>query len=108
MRRVGFLAATLFLAAGVTAAAAPPSSETAPSPPFTADNVLSDLDRTLAWYQQTRATMRSINAGTETVFGREDQQTVLSTLQRAFEAAHAEAAWLARTNGASVKPGSGT
>ena len=77
-------------APGVTAAAP------APDPPFTADQVVASLNRTLAWYRQARVAMRTLNAATGSVFTRDDEQTALLIVQRAFDTARAEAALLSQ------------
>jgi hypothetical protein len=81
----------LATAAGAAPASASPDGS---SVPFSADEVVAALGQTLAWYQQARATMRAINTTADPIFAREDQETVLRLLQRAFDAAHAQAALL--------------
>jgi hypothetical protein len=86
--------------------AAPPS----PSPggsnaPFSADDVVASLGQALAWYQQARATMRAINTTADPLFAREDQETVLRLLQRAFDAAHAKSALLNQAKSLPANPG---
>ena len=68
--------------------------------PDPADEVLTALRRTLAWYQQARLAMQSANDAAGGLLVREDEQTVLRVLQRAFDVARARAALLAQ-------PGSG-
>jgi hypothetical protein len=84
------LAAWLFgwaSAAAVAGSGAAPPSE----PPFTADDVIAALNRTLAWYGQARVAMRSLNAATGSVFTRDDEATALAVVVRAFDTARAEA-----------------
>src|SRR5204862_4807404 len=62
-----------------------------------ADDVLTTLKRTLAWYQQARITMQSANDAAAGLIVREDEQTVLRIVQRAFDVARAQAALIARS-----------
>jgi hypothetical protein len=75
--------------------AAAPLSEAGPGgqPPIalTPERVLASLDQTLTWYREARLAMRALG----TVFTREDEQTALAVLRRAFETARAQAALLA-------------
>lgn len=88
------------------AGAAPPSpSPDGSSVPFSADEVVASVGQALAWYQQARATMRAINSTADPLFAREDHETVLRLLQRAFDAAHAEAALLNQAKSAPANPG---
>ena len=77
-------------AAAATPAAAPDSER-----PVTADRVIASLNQTLAWYREARVAMRAVG----TVFAREDEQTALAVLRRAFETARAQAAVLAAGSG---------
>jgi len=99
--RLGAIARLLLLAAllviarpGGTAAAA--ESTDRPSLPVAPGDVRASLEQALAWYQRTRAAMRSINESAGAVFAREDEQTVLRVLERAFDIARAQAALLDR------------
>src|SRR5262249_10032982 len=59
--------------------------------PTTPDQVIASLDQTLGWYRDARLAMRGVGS----LFGREDEQTALAVLRRAFETARAQAALLA-------------
>ena len=59
--------------------------------------MLSTLKRTLAWYQQARIAMQSANEAAGGLIVRENEQALLRVLQRAFDAARARAALLARS-----------
>jgi Mechanosensitive ion channel len=58
---------------------------------MTPDHVVATLNRSLGWYQEARVVMRSLEASTGEVFARDDQQTALTVLRRAFDTAQAEA-----------------
>src|SRR5512138_2039384 len=107
--RMGYvLLAILVLGAPVGAFAQPatpperPGSGTAPKAPASPsttypqspEQVMSSLNRTVAWYRQSRIAMRSVD--TAGVFGRSDEQTAVRLLGRAFDAARAAAALLDR------------
>lgn len=62
-----------------------------------ADDVLSALKRTLAWYQQAGIAMQSANEVAGGLIVRENEQTLLRVVQRAFDVAKARAALLARS-----------
>ena len=68
--------------------------DVAPDP---AEDVLTALRRMLAWYQQARLAMQSANDAAGSLVVREDEQTVLRVLQRAFDVARARAALLAQS-----------
>ena len=70
---------------------ATPNARTESEHPLTPDRVLGSLNQALAWYGEARVAMRAVG----TVFAREDEQTALAVLRRAFETARAEAAVLA-------------
>jgi hypothetical protein len=89
---------------GATAPTEPvPASEAAaiPPPPFTADQVMASLNRALVWYRQARVVMQSLGGASGSVFTRDDEQTALGVVRRAFEAARAEAALLNRRDATS-------
>src|SRR5713226_1409609 len=92
MLPTAFLAGLLFVAG---AAAATPDAAPDSEPSVTPDRVIASLDQTLAWYRQARVAMRAVG----TVFAREDEQTALAVLRRAFEVARAQAAVLAAGSG---------
>jgi hypothetical protein len=71
------------------AAAAPDANEA-----LTPERVLGSLNQTLAWYQQARVAMQSVDDGSGFADTREDRQTAVAILQRAFDVARAEAAAL--------------
>jgi hypothetical protein len=58
------------------------------------DAVLTSLKRTLNWYQGARVVMQSVNDAAGTIFTRDDQQTVLRVLQRAFDSARGQVAMM--------------
>jgi hypothetical protein len=91
-RRLFALVAGLVLAFGLAAPAAPASDAT---PALTPDYVLASLNGALAWYQQARVGMRSVESGAGFADLREDRQTALAVLKSAFELARAQAAALA-------------
>src|SRR5438093_5588857 len=93
-RRLGALLLAIMLSACGSMAF---GEDVAPNP---ADEVLTALRRTLAWYQQARLAMQSANDAAGGLVVREDEQTVLHVLQRASDVARARAALLAQ-------PGSG-
>src|SRR5258706_16047196 len=72
-------------------AAATPDAAPTSERPITPDRVMASLNQSLAWYRETRVAMRAGG----TVFAREDEQTALAVLRRAFETARAQAAVLA-------------
>ena len=62
---------------------------------LTPDRVLASLNQALGWYQQARVAMQSVDGGSGFADTREEKQTALTILQRAFDVAHAQAAALA-------------
>jgi len=72
--------------------------------PFTSDRVLASLNQTLVWYRQARVAMRSVDAATGAIFTRDDEQTALIVVQRAFDTARAEAALLAQGSATAKTP----
>jgi hypothetical protein len=78
------------------ASAAAASAPAMPEPPFTADQIMASLNRALAWHRQARTVMQSLGAATASVFTRDDEQTALGVVRRAFETARAQAALLNR------------
>jgi len=91
-RRPFTLVAGLILALGFLAAPAEPASERAAA--LTPDYVLASLNGALAWYQQARVAMQSVDGGTGFADLREDRQTALAVLKSAFDLARAQAAAL--------------
>jgi len=86
------LVSLLFVTGAVAAAPdARPDSERSITP----DRVITSLNQTLAWYREARVAMRAVG----TVFAREDEQTALAVLRRAFETARAQAVVLAAESG---------
>jgi hypothetical protein len=81
---------------GSTSASAEPPVQ--PDLPFTRADVMFSLDQSLVWYQQARVSMRSINETAGSLFAREDEQTVLRILERAFEKARAQSALLSQAS----------
>jgi hypothetical protein len=79
---------------------AAPAPEQSPAPggdvPFTPDSVIQSLERALGWYRQARIVMRSVNGLGGTFFGRDDEEAARHLLERAFDAARAQAALLDR------------
>jgi hypothetical protein len=84
------VAAVLCVAASTFAQDAPPRSTSA-------DDVMEALKRTLAWYQQARLAMQSVNDAAGGLIVREDEQTVLRVFQRAFDTARAQAKLLTQS-----------
>jgi hypothetical protein len=72
---------------------------TASDPPLSADQIIASVQRALAWYGQARVAMRSLNATTGSIFTRDDEQTAVRILQRAFDSARAAATVLAQHAG---------
>src|SRR5215471_12775909 len=85
---VTMLAAGLIAFAGHAIAALEPAPDS--DRPFTQDRVIAHLNQTLAWYRHARVAIRALGA----VFAREDEQTALAVVRRAFETAKLEAAAL--------------
>ncbi len=56
---------------------------------------MASLNQALAWYREARVAMRSAGV----VFAQEDEQTALRVLERAFDAARAQASVLALEKG---------
>jgi len=98
-RRLLALVAGLVLAFGLAAPAAPASDTT---PALTPDYVLASLNGALAWYQQARVAMQSVESGAGFADLREDRQTALAILKSAFERARAQAAALTAQPSAAV------
>jgi hypothetical protein len=92
-RRGVFIVAGLVLALGALAAPASPASDQ--TPPLTADRVLASLNHALAWYQQARVAMQAVDEGSGFADTREDRQTAVAIVQRAFDVAKAQAAAVA-------------
>jgi hypothetical protein len=92
------LLASLIFVSGAAAVTqdAPPASE----PPITPERVITSLNQTLTWYREARVAMRAVG----TVFAREDEQTALAVLRRAFETARAQVAVLAAGSGPATAP----
>ncbi|HEY4908218.1 MAG TPA: mechanosensitive ion channel family protein [Methylomirabilota bacterium] len=90
------LLAGLVLATGTMAAQPGPAPDSERA--LTPDRVIASLNEVLAWYRAARMAIRAV--GTGTVFGREDEQTALAVLRRAFETARAQAAVLAAASAA--------
>ena len=82
------------------AAAATPDAAPNSERPITPDRMMASLNQSLAWYRETRVAMRAGG----TVFAREDEQTALAVLRRAFETARAQAAVLAAASGPATAP----
>jgi hypothetical protein len=90
---IGVLLMSVMLAIGMTTALA---EDVAPEA-NAADDVLTVLRRTLAWYQQARLAMQAANEVAGGIIAREDDQAVIRALQRAFDVARARAALLAQS-----------
>ncbi len=88
--------ATVFLIGAAPAAPSPPDAgghtSSPPGMSITPDAVTASLNRALAWYRQSQVVLRSASAVTGPLLAGEDERTALRILQRAFDAAHAEAA----------------
>ena len=91
-RGLGSLVAALALLTCVSTAFA---EDVAPQHDPT-EHMLNTLKRTLGWYQQARITMQSANEAAGGLIVRENEQSLLRVLQRAFDVAKARAAFLAR------------
>src|SRR5258705_2191558 len=92
MLPTALLASLLFVTgAGAVTREDPPDSKRSITP----DRMIVSLNQTLAWYREARVAMRAVG----TVFAREDEETALALLRRAFETARAQAAVLAAANG---------
>ena len=89
------LVASLLFVTGAMAAApeAAPDSEHSITP----DRVIASLNQTLAWYREARVAMRAV--GTVFAREREDEETALALLRRAFQTARAQATVLAAASG---------
>jgi hypothetical protein len=72
---------------------------------FTADEILDTLKRSLEWAQQTRATMHAGREAGVSIAVREEEQVVVRVLQRAFEAARAQATLVVQAPSGSQAPG---
>src|SRR5262249_30257148 len=81
------------LLGGLLAAAVPAAPAT--DPPATAAGVLASLDAALGWYREARIAMQSAAGAPIPLFSRDDEQTALRVVARAFDAARAQAALLA-------------
>ena len=106
-----FLTAVAWLFSCGTAVASTTATDTAAAqapatsdPPLGADQIITSVQRALAWYGQARVAMRSLNATTGSIFTRDDEQTALRVLHRAFDTARAEAAVLAQRSGPRSEP----
>src|SRR4051794_22772795 len=99
-RRWLFIVAGLVLACGALAAPAAPASDSTPA--LTPDYVLASLNGALAWYQQARVAMQSVESGAGFADLREDRQTALAILKSAFDRARAQADALALEPAAAV------
>jgi hypothetical protein len=88
------LAMLILLAAAVPARGDPSRATT---PPAAADGVIAQLNEAVGWYRDATHAMRSIDSVTSDLYRRQDTQTALRILQRAFDAARARAAVLATT-----------
>jgi hypothetical protein len=105
MQGMTALLLVLGLLAGAPASFA---EDSAPAPP-TAEEVLDGLKRTIAWSQQARAAMQTAKEAAVVLAVREDDRTIVAALQRAFEAARAEAALVEQASAsASASPGEET
>jgi len=91
------LAGLLFVTGAM---AAPPDAAPDSERSLTPDRVIGSLNQTLAWYREARVAMRAVG----TVFAREDEQTALAVLRRAFETARTQAAVLAAGSGPATTP----
>jgi hypothetical protein len=99
-RRSLAVVAGLVLALGVSAAPAAPASGQAAS--LEPDKVLASLNDALAWYQQVRVAMQGVDGSPGFTDLREERQTAVAILQRAFDLARAQAAVLATEPAAAV------
>jgi hypothetical protein len=70
---------------------APPAEERARP-----QEVMASLERVLAWYQDARLVMQAARGVLDSDLARDEEQTALRALQRAFDAARARAAVLAQ------------
>ena len=61
------------------------------------EDVLGPLKRVLAWYQQARSAMQSANDAVGGLIVREDEQSLLRVVQRAFDVARAQATLVERS-----------
>ncbi|HYE92783.1 MAG TPA: hypothetical protein VEA38_17265, partial [Terriglobales bacterium] len=90
LRAVGAVLLVLLLCfAGGTHA-----EDSAPAALPTAEEVLDDLKRALAWYQQARQAMQTAREAAIILPARDDEPTIVRALQRAFDAGRAQAALL--------------
>ena len=87
------LVASLLFVNGAVAATPEAPSDSKRS--ITPDRMIASLNQTLAWYREARVAMRAGG----TVFAREDEETALALLRRAFETARAQATVLAAASG---------
>ena len=62
----------------------------------TPESVMASLQRALAWYQDARVDMQELRNVLDTDFDRGEEQTAQRVVQRAFDAARARAALVAR------------
>ncbi len=82
------------IACAATSASTPNSDR-----PLAPDRVIASLNQTLAWYREARGAMRAAGV----VFAQEDEQTALRVLERAFDAARAQATVLALEKGSATE-----
>src|SRR5262249_44438192 len=87
----GSLSSIALAAPAGNGSGAEPHNASGHEQPTTPDQVIGSLDQTLGWYRDARLAMRGVGS----LFGREDEQTALAVLRRAFETARAQAALLA-------------
>jgi hypothetical protein len=80
----------VLLVPGIVVGAAPEPGADPDLRSLTPDRVIASLGQVLAWYRDARVAMRAQGAA----FTREDQQTALGVVRRAFDTARAEAALL--------------
>ncbi len=81
------------------AGAATSGSTPNPDRPLTRDRVMGSLNQTLTWYREARVAIRAAGV----VFAQEDEQTAFRVLERAFDAARAQASVLALEKGSATE-----
>ena len=101
LRTVGavLLLPLLCVAGGVRA------EDSAPAALPTGEEILDDLKRALAWYQQARQAMQTAREAAIVLPARDDEPTIVRALQRAFDAARAQGALLAEPAPADASAG---